>query len=779
MNESRTEQIASEALPAQEQEIKELTLDEALEVAVKLQQSHQFEAAAQIYNVLVRERPDFAGALHFSGVLLHQIGQPSEALARIERSLELVPDVAAWHNNYGLVLQETGRLDDAIAEYRKAIALDPEHANAYNNMGVLLRAQGRTGGGRTGVPRSRAAGSGQPGQLVEPWRAAERDEAHRGRGRLFLPRDHVASAQSQARRLLALAHCTLGEIDEAVRIFEEWLGEEPDNPIALHMLAACKGHERPERASDGFVAMTFDSFAASFESKLAKLGYRAPALTAAMVEDTGLAQDRSLDVLDAGCGTGLCGPLLAPYARTLTGVDLSAGMLKQAEAKAVYSGLHCGELTAFLREHPASFDLIVSADTLCYFGALDTVMAAAADALRPGGHVIFTVERAADDDGREFRLETHGRYTHAQPYVERTLQAAGLTPAMVPADLRMESGVPVAGLVVRERNRARRRRREPEGARGITMSRIIEVVAPDGVPLLFHGMSAREEMSRLFEFDLDLISEDSSIKMDDVLGHNITVKVAQSDDSWRYFNGFVTRFSQGEKVGRHRRYHATVRPWLWFLTRTSDCRIFQEMTVPDILKKVFQDFSSDVEWHLTASYRKWTYCVQYRETDFNFVSRLMEQEGIGYYFKHTEGHNTLVLTDSLTGHEAADYCPKLQYIPSEQYRNQDEETIDVWEFTRELEPTIYVHTDYDFERPSVKLLTKQNEQRSHPQASFEMYDYPGNYIQTGDGQQYAHVRLDEWSTLYDVASGASNSRGITVGALLDLLEHPRDDQNKQ
>ena len=134
------------------------------------------------------------------------------------------------------------------------------------------------------------------------------------------------------------------------------------------MLAACTGRDVPPRASQGFVVGIFDVFAASFESKLASLSYRAPALVAAMLEDSGLQPSKSLDVLDAGCGTGLCGPLVAPYARRLTGVDLSAGMLARAKEKNVYDALVQGELTEYLRGSSDAFDLIVSADTLVYFG---------------------------------------------------------------------------------------------------------------------------------------------------------------------------------------------------------------------------------------------------------------------------------------------------------------------------------------------------------------------------------------------------------------------------
>ncbi len=215
------------------------------------------------------------------------------------------------------------------------------------------------------------------------------------------------------------------------------------------MLAACTGRSVPARASDGFVERTFDSFAASFESKLQKLSYRAPALVATMLEDSGLEESKRLDVLDAGCGTGLCGPLLAPYARRVIGVDLSDGMLAQAREKHVYDELTKAELTAYLREHPGAFDLIVSADTLVYFGALDDVVAAAAAALRPNGLFVFTLERAtsAEPEGG-YRLELHGRYSHGREYVERLLAAAGLRARIIHPELRTESGAPVAGLVV-------------------------------------------------------------------------------------------------------------------------------------------------------------------------------------------------------------------------------------------------------------------------------------------------------------------------------------------
>src|ERR1051325_6601101 len=184
------------------------------------------------------------------------------------------------------------------------------------------------------------------------------------------------------------------------------------------------------------------------------------------------------------------------------------------------------------------------------------------------------------------------------------------------------------------------------------MARVMEISTPLGEDvLLFHSMHAREEISRVGEFQLDLLSTKGDINLDDVLGKNVTIKLALAKSGSRFFNGYVTRFSQGGAYGRDYRYFAVVRPWLWFLSPAGGCRIFQDMTVPDIVKAVFGDHpTADFKFQLTSTYRKWTYCVQYRETDLNFISRLLEHEGIYYYFKHTDGHHTLTLTDSYSGH---------------------------------------------------------------------------------------------------------------------------------
>jgi len=428
---------------------RELTLEEAVSVAILLQKNEEFAAAHEVYRRVFETAPDHTRALHYAGLLAHQQGRNEEALTLIARSLALSPDEADWHSNLGIVLQAAGRLEGAIDAYRRAIAIDPGHANAQNNLGVLLRATGKP---QQAEAAYRAAISLDPthidayanlGILLNALKRTEEAAACYSKVITLRPKHR------DARKLLAMAHCTLGEVDQAIKIFEEWLAEEPDDPIARHMLAACTGREVPERASDDYIEATFDSFAASFESKLAKLSYRAPALIAAMLEECGLTRTHRLDVLDAGCGTGLCGGLVAPFARRLVGVDLSEGMLKQAAEKNIYHALSNAELTEYLRDHGDAFDLIVSADTLVYFGDLKDVVVAAARALRPRGLLVFTLEHATGESANAgYRLERHGRYSHSQSYVEQLLTAVGLAPKTVQAELRMEAGVPVAGLVI-------------------------------------------------------------------------------------------------------------------------------------------------------------------------------------------------------------------------------------------------------------------------------------------------------------------------------------------
>jgi type VI secretion system secreted protein VgrG len=309
----------------------------------------------------------------------------------------------------------------------------------------------------------------------------------------------------------------------------------------------------------------------------------------------------------------------------------------------------------------------------------------------------------------------------------------------------------------------------------------MEIITPLGKDgLLFHRMTAHEELSRLSEFEIDLLSEQGDIPPIKILGKNVTVKLELQDGNTRHFNGYVTRFQQTGLHGRYHAYRATVRPWLWFLTRTADCRIFQEMTAPEIIKQVFSDHTlADVKDQLTDTYRKRTFCVQYRETDFDFVSRLMEQEGIYYYFTHAEDRHTLVLAYSYSAHSAAAGYETLQYVDAERVVRPEQEYISRWSYACQIQPGRYEIDDYDFERPGVDLLVRARPTRDYALAEYEIFDYPGAYSKNADGDQYVRVRIDELHAQCEIARGESNARGLAPGSLFKLAGHARADQNRE
>jgi predicted TPR repeat methyltransferase len=251
-------------------------------------------------------------------------------------------------------------------------------------------------------------------------------------------------------RRLGAALYGWGRIDEAADVYRKWLSLEPENPLARHLLSACTGQGVPARASDDTVRNIFEGFADSFDDILEGLQYRAPALVGQAAAAVMGAPEAGLDILDAGCGTGLCAEHVKPFARRLVGVDLSLEMLKRAGVRKLYDELILGELTAFVGAVPAAWDLIVSADTLVYFGDLAAAMAAAHRGLRPPGHVVFTLERASEDETPQgYRINPHGRYSHTEAYVRRVLAAARLEPRQIThVHLRLELKKPVDGLLV-------------------------------------------------------------------------------------------------------------------------------------------------------------------------------------------------------------------------------------------------------------------------------------------------------------------------------------------
>jgi type VI secretion system secreted protein VgrG len=301
--------------------------------------------------------------------------------------------------------------------------------------------------------------------------------------------------------------------------------------------------------------------------------------------------------------------------------------------------------------------------------------------------------------------------------------------------------------------------------------------------LLFHTLIGADELSHNSEYHVELLCKTRAIDFKKILGQNVTIKLERAEEETRYFNGFVSRFSAGGRMhGRYHRFVATVSSWLWYTTRRADCRIFQGMTVPDIIKKVLDHYGAlaDYSFELSGSYRTWDYCVQYRETDFNFASRLLEHEGIHYYFRHSDGKHKLVFTDSVDKLDPYPGYETLTYIDPTEFVRPGVEYVREWYVGQELRPAKYTHTDYDFERPTVSLKVDKQAADGLGIPGTEIYDYPGGYIKEGkDGPAYAEVRIQELGVQFETARALTNSEGVAVGATFKLEGFPRDDENKK
>lgn len=429
----------------------EVTVTQALAYAIQLQQGNELDAAEVLYTRILEAIPDQADALHFLGVLNFQRGHSDTAINLIRRACELIPNHPDCYINLGNVLAECGQLPEASTAYRHALALAPERADVFNNLGVVFKLLGRW---------EEAEASYHQAITLDP----DATSAYNNLGLLHAARGRIKEAihyycisiakmpgNPDGRRLLGIAYYTLGQTREAAEVFRQWLETDPDNPVARHLYAACSGQDVPERAADDYVEQTFDRFADNFDKQLqGNLAYRAPELALEALARAVPAATASLDILDAGCGTGLCGPLLRPYARTLSGVDLSGGMLVKADARRCYDTLTKGELTAFIAAQSGKYDAIISADTLVYFGPLEAVFSASRTALQTKGLLIFTVEQLpADRDETGFAINPHGRYAHGRQYIESALASTGFELSHIAAaDLRNEGGEPVKGWVV-------------------------------------------------------------------------------------------------------------------------------------------------------------------------------------------------------------------------------------------------------------------------------------------------------------------------------------------
>ncbi len=444
MNRKQRRALASRTGPSPKQ------LAAWLQRAIQAQQRGRLTEAEALYQQVLQRDPCQVEALHFLGVLAAQRGQHEQAANLIRRALELNPQYADAWNNLGNVLTALEHPEEAAEAYRRTVELAPGHVGAHGNLGVILTQLGRLEEAIAACQQAITLAPGIAESYFNLGTALLAQDDHEGTIVAYQETIRRQPDHTRAYKALSLLFYKLNRRQDATELFQSWLEQNPDDTAARHMLAASSGCDVPGRAADDYVQTMFDEMADDFDRHLNHLGYRAPELLAEAVAITLGVPAGTLDVLDAGCGTGLCGPLLRPYARRLIGVDLSPGMVDKAQARGGYDELVVAELTAFLVERPASCDLIVSADTLVYFGDLAPLFTAAAAALRPNGWLAFTVEEIPDaETSTGFSLELSGRYRHSAAYLRQTLVEAGLTPTMLnQVTPRLERGQPVTGLLV-------------------------------------------------------------------------------------------------------------------------------------------------------------------------------------------------------------------------------------------------------------------------------------------------------------------------------------------
>jgi type VI secretion system secreted protein VgrG len=294
--------------------------------------------------------------------------------------------------------------------------------------------------------------------------------------------------------------------------------------------------------------------------------------------------------------------------------------------------------------------------------------------------------------------------------------------------------------------------------------------------LLLQGFHGAEGISKLFAFDLHVLSEQPAIKAQDLIGKGCAVTVTLRDGTPRYFNGHVGRFVQAESGLRLTHYHLEMVPWLWFLTCTTDCRIFQNQTIPQIIEQIFKDLRfSDYRMQLQGSFEPLDYCVQYRETDFNFVSRLMEHAGIFYFFEHTKDKHVLVLANTANAHRP---CPGQERAAVELSGGDEDDLVTEWIATHELRTAKVTVGDFNFETPATSLLaTASGRATVGGNAKLEIYDFPGAYAKKAAGDALARARLEEEESRQLVVWGRSRCRAFASGHRFDLENHFRRQRN--
>lgn len=297
--------------------------------------------------------------------------------------------------------------------------------------------------------------------------------------------------------------------------------------------------------------------------------------------------------------------------------------------------------------------------------------------------------------------------------------------------------------------------------------------------LTFTHFIGRDEVSRCFAFTVGFISPDENVDALKLLGKPLSVE-GESGDKKRWFSGLVTDFRLTRIEERFAYYEAEVRPWLWLLGNSTDCRIFQNMSVVEIVEKIFSKYkAAKFEKRLQGSYEAREYCVQYDESDLDFVQRLLEHEGIMYFFEYAEGEHTLVLADAMNKLKPAPGYGSVKFRAEGDPVRRDEEYMTDWVSTSSVQPGIFAHTDYDFTKPGADLMAQSAQPFSHAEAQGEHYRHPGAHLTVGRGDAVAVVRREEIQAAHQRIAAAGTVRGLASGSTFKLENFPRKDQNAE
>jgi type VI secretion system secreted protein VgrG len=302
----------------------------------------------------------------------------------------------------------------------------------------------------------------------------------------------------------------------------------------------------------------------------------------------------------------------------------------------------------------------------------------------------------------------------------------------------------------------------------------ISTKAGDGA-FVVQKFSGREELGRLYEYRLELLSERGDITPESLLGTNATVSLELNDaTSTRYFNGYITRFSiQGAvntpafKSNTGYLYLVTINPGLWFLTRAANSRIFNAMTLSDIVMQELQACSLITVENDAGTTEKRDFVVQYRETDFNFISRLMEHAGLYYYFTHDNGTHKMVILDQASKHKPTPGLASLTFAGSDRTKT----TLNDFVMVAEVQPGAYAMGDYNYVTPNTRIASVSSDPKSHDNAGYEMFDFPADTTTSSFAETYAKIRNEELACGYQVAHGSATERSIQVGFKIKLTDH--------